>query len=627
VTTQGAVRRHPMRHGLSVAALVAVALAAQFTPAHAQSALTGDPSAIYFGEAPLESVLPDGTGPVEYTTLAGLITGTAVVSPDRTKVAWAAPTTGPLIDLKAANLDGTNVVTLWAGASVGRPVWRSDGSALAFLGQLPGKGSAVFTQSLDGTDAAAVASSVLGGQFDPTDWSADGTTLVGAFTATTGCDTAMTDSQVSSVALLQLATDSVTTLTHDCYEGTTLVRDLDPALSPDGTHLAFIRYGSTESLDVIDTDGSERRQLFSGNPCCAMPAWSPDGTKLAYYTDLGNNQAGIYAMNADGSSQALVVPALLHPALIQWGQPGNVSGAVGEAPASATPTIDPKVPRTTIALSANPAKAIAPSPVTLTATVQAAVGHDVPAGHVVLTDTSTSRSLATPLLANGSATVTIVDLAAGDHLISATFKPADPTAFAPSSTSTVDVSLSTRSSLSSGQHSTTDAGGLTITTPYSPGHPLDLGPLVLDTSGTALSTSTTFGCVGDRKNAIYVTDARAGNPNWSAYISASDFTDVAAHRINSENLGLTNLTLLPLGGATAGSTTVAPELQTVELAPAVALDARDSGSRGLKNGPHMFALTPHGGAGSVGICGTLTLTAPTSTPPGIYSSTLTVTVG
>jgi hypothetical protein len=168
---------------------------------------------------------------------------------------------------------------------------------------------------------------------------------------------------------------------------------------------------------------------------------------------------------------------------------------------------------------------------------------------------------------------------------------------------------------------------LTITTPYSPGHPLNLGPLVLDSSGTALSASTTFGCVGNQQNAIYVTDARAGNPNWSAYISATDFTDGAAERINGENLGLTGLKVLPLDAATADATIHPTELQTVELAGADALDARDTGSRGLKNGPHMFALTPHGGAGSVGICGTLTLTAPTSTPPGIYSSTLTVTVG
>ena len=622
MTTHGAVRRRPLGTALLIAALVAAALSTRLAPAHAQPSLTGDPGAIYFGDAPVESVLPDGTSATEYTALAGLVGGTVVLSPDRTKVAWAAPTSGPLTDLRVANVDGTNAVTVWAGASAGRPVWKADGSALAFLGQLPGKGPAVFIQSLDGTDATSATSSVLGGQFDPTDWSADGHTLVGTFTSPTACGITP-DSLVTSVALLQLATDTVTTLTHDCFEGATLIRDLDPALSPDGTQVAFTRYGNSQSLDVIGTDGSHRRQVFSGNPCCAVPAWSPDGTKLAYYTDLGNNQAGIYVVNADGSSSAQIAPAPFHPTLIQWGPAGNIPGPL----VSASPTVSSLVPHTTIALSANPAKASAPSPVTLTATVQAAVGHDVPAGHVELVDTTTSRLLATPLLVNGSATVTIVDLAAGDHLISATYQPADPAAFAPSSTPTVDVSLSARSSASNNQHSTADGGGLTITTPYSPGHPLDLGPLVLDASGTALSSSTTFGCAGNQKNAIYVTDARAGNPNWSAYISATDFTNRAAQRINGENLGLTGLTLRPLDAAIVGNTIHAPELQTVELAPAIALGPLDTGSQGLKNGPHMFALTPHGGAGSVGICGTLTLTAPTSTPPGIYSSTLTVTVG
>src|SRR5664279_363014 len=85
VTTHGAVRRRPLGTALSIAALVVAALGARLTPAHAQPSLTSDTGAIYFGDAPVESVLPDGTSATEYTALAGLVSGTVALSPDRTK--------------------------------------------------------------------------------------------------------------------------------------------------------------------------------------------------------------------------------------------------------------------------------------------------------------------------------------------------------------------------------------------------------------------------------------------------------------------------------------------------------------------------------------------------------------
>ena len=314
---------------------------------------------------------------------------------------------------------------------------------LAFVGQLTGAGPGVFLQPTRGGDAQFIPSSALAGQFEPTDWSGDGATLVGMYTPNKGCDGSVLVNQVTSIALLRLSTNTVTTLTHDCHEGTALVRDLDPALSPDGTQVAFIRYGATQGLDRVGTDGSGRVEVLTGDFCCTAPAWSPDGSQLAYYDDLGNNDAGIYVADADGSNPTFIAAALHHPAAIQWAVASSIPAS------SPAPSGKPTAPRgastataTATALSANPAKATVPIAVTLTAFVQAVNGTAVPAWKAVFTDTTTKQVLGTPTLVGGSATITITGMASGDHEISVAYHPADAVAFAPSSSPTVDVQLS-----------------------------------------------------------------------------------------------------------------------------------------------------------------------------------------
>lgn len=69
----------------------------------------------------------------------------------------------------------------------------------------------------------------------------------------------------------------------------------DPAWSPDGTQIAYSRYLSSQGGDalwVMDADGGNKKSLIAnprtGNPQFGSnPAWSPDGTKLAF--DLCRN--------------------------------------------------------------------------------------------------------------------------------------------------------------------------------------------------------------------------------------------------------------------------------------------------------------------------------------------------
>jgi len=190
------------------------------------------------------------------------------------------------------NADGSSRTALYPNytwAVDGHAHWSPDGSKVVYRSTV-GDQQFLFVINADGTGRRQLSTIPYPYSADQPAWSPDGKTIV--FPSDQGAGAiqlyrinADGTGQVKLTSLVNIAPNS-------------------PAFSPDGTKIAYVAitgWGSDTvgNIWVMNANGTNAVNLGVAG---TSPDWSPDGTKIAFSSTRDGNYE-IYVMNADGTNQ------------------------------------------------------------------------------------------------------------------------------------------------------------------------------------------------------------------------------------------------------------------------------------------------------------------------------------
>ena len=208
--------------------------------------------------------------------------------------------------LFSVNPDGTGLRQLThppKGIVDNEPVWSPDGKRIAYE-HGRGNKTLVYIANANGSGARPLGGCTgsCAGQAAPA-WSPDGSKLALGLGPRVGHESVWIAS-TTGTGLEQLTQ-------RDRPATETAMNDIEPAWSPDGTKLVFVRYMAEPrprgrlALFLINADGSGERQLTpwalrAGN----HPDWSPDGKRILFLSNVfgpAGTVSNIYTVRADGA--------------------------------------------------------------------------------------------------------------------------------------------------------------------------------------------------------------------------------------------------------------------------------------------------------------------------------------
>jgi WD40-like Beta Propeller Repeat len=197
------------------------------------------------------------------------------------------------VGICTVSADGTHGATVGTGPGTD-PAWSPDGSELAFVSTRDGD-SAIYLMDARGTDARRVTPAGL--QAFELSWSSTGRI---AFYGRTADTDGLFLIDANGAGLREVLSNDQPSVLYG----------MDPAISPDGTMIAFTgsqnatiaNQTPTDGIYVMQSDGTERQRVATGD----APAWSPDGKQLAFTATDPSGQPQLVVSAADGTGTRTV---------------------------------------------------------------------------------------------------------------------------------------------------------------------------------------------------------------------------------------------------------------------------------------------------------------------------------
>jgi dipeptidyl aminopeptidase/acylaminoacyl peptidase len=240
----------------------------------------------------------DGSEVVDLTPTADGEEGR--ISPSGRKIAFTSHRDGSA-DIFLMNADGAGVRKLTTSpAHDSDPAWSPDETKLVYVSTASGT-SNVWVMNADGSGATQLTSS---GGFDPS-WSPGGS-LIAYSRAVRFCNF---DVCAADIFVIPASGGAATDLTNNADEVA-----FEPAWSPDGSHIAFEQ---DRQIWIMQADGSDIRRISrDGTVQDLAPVWSPDGSAIAFKRLLNGSQ--VFVMNADGSAATNLSESSSNDAPTSW---------------------------------------------------------------------------------------------------------------------------------------------------------------------------------------------------------------------------------------------------------------------------------------------------------------------
>jgi Tol biopolymer transport system component len=310
----------------ALAAVLAASVLALVAARTAEAAFPGGNGKIAFQS--------DRHGPVEIYAMTPGKTATRITtsnnssdpsySPDGRRIAFISGSkTNSSYEVWVMNADGSGrrQVTKTSVAEQ-EPGWSPDGTRLVYASNSFDKDRQtdleIWTINADGTGRRQLTNN-SSSETQPA-WSPDGSRI--AFVRGQDVWVMNSDGTGESNAT---PTSQPGTCTSTCYQG----GDESPAWSPDGSRIAYVHGygppanpnagGGVPNIWTMDPNGGNKVNVSNNpNTSARQPAWSPDGTEIAYVGTASGSTDNIYVMNSDGTGQRAIDTSIADDSNPDW---------------------------------------------------------------------------------------------------------------------------------------------------------------------------------------------------------------------------------------------------------------------------------------------------------------------